>query len=662
MIRLFVMVLIVAMPLMLWLLTRKARLRADAKSSHRSPARSTTTTDKTQSLEVEPDRLPLAGKEKKDSEDAEEKLDAESPAPMPAGVSDQLNAGPRVSSEANDPKLEEGGQAGSEDQTSQSNSLNPLSLPPTETALEPEAQGAEIAASGIICEKLPEEELVSTSAPSPIPGDEPQAGLTIQANSVAGSAPQLRDEESTQTKPDADQTPTSNGGAESADKDSDRAPLRYRPPLQRPPRPAATRVVNQETESAAPSEIALEIRVRLTFDRFGSCEIALLPGCTSELDNEVDVKFRGIPLRLVAQDDWYQDLRFETIGDILRDGLELRGTLANQRRARWLLTGRDVYVLASHQRASGFVSTNRLALGRSHVVLCAAHLLPQVEAILNEAGCQDYARLGDARGVPLGWVGLRGVAPTKAIALNSGVDPFYAIKPTPDIEIELEGGVCLRGSAWLAGFPPRIRLLGQVNGPVKLLIDGKDAHQAAEGSFIAEGYDFSGQHFVYCEGLSCSRSYSIEEPPDSWQVWPAYRFGQADMCGPLVQLAPAADPRPAFTVPMSNPLLLGAEPGQIFRCTSRSVASWRGLVPFDVVWALPSSPLSCIKKTSRILQFADDTPIEPNKAKSTSVLRWSAAILDASRKGLRIENGSSQSSALWMQYKKMARKIRRAAR
>ena len=29
-----------------------------------------------------------------------------------------------------------------------------------------------------------------------------------------------------------------------------------------------------------------------------------------------------------------------------------------------------------------------------------------------------------------------GVSPTKAIALELGSDPFYAIKPAPDIEIE----------------------------------------------------------------------------------------------------------------------------------------------------------------------------------------------------------------------------------
>jgi hypothetical protein len=294
-------------------------------------------------------------------------------------------------------------------------------------------------------------------------------------------------------------------------------------------------------------------------------------------------------------------------------------------------------------------------------VLCGADLLHVVEAILIEAGCEGYTRLDESHGVPSGWVGLRGVTPTKAIALNLGSDPFYAIKPTPDIEIDLEGGICLRNSVWLAGYPPRIKLLGESTGTVRVLIDGKEAQSTAEGFVIVDGYDTSGHHSVYCEGLSCSCSYSIEEPPDSWEEWPAHHFPQADICGPLVQLTPETVSGRLFTGPMSNPLLLGAEPGQIFRCSPRNVALWKGYVPFYVVWALPAQPLQCNKKTARILQFAN-VPVALSKPGRKPALLWSNAILDASRKGLLIENGSSDSTARWGDYKKIARNIRRASR
>jgi hypothetical protein len=451
----------------------------------------------------------------------------------------------------------------------------------------------------------------------------------------------------------------SEGAEAPVDNDAEKAPVPYRPPPQRPPRQTGKPVTQSSTCST--SDLALDIRVRLRFDRFDFCEIRLLPERMAEMDSEIEVKTGGTSLHLAAQEEWYEDLLFENIGDRLRRGLELKGLLADHRRARWLLTGRDIYVLASHQRASGFVSTTRLVLGRSHVVLCVAELLQRVEAALNEAGCQGYTKLDEAHGVPSGWVGLRGVAPSRAVPLDPGIDPFYAIKPAPDIEIEIEGGVCLRNSIWLAGFPPRIKLLGDTSGPVKVLIDGKEAIPTGDGSLAVDGYNQPGQHFVYCEGLSCSRSYSIEDPPDVWEEWPAYHFGQAEICGPLVHLLPEATGRRIFSVPMSNPLLLGAEPGQIFRCSSRSVKNWKGFVPFDVVWALPALPYICDKKTARIIQFAQ-VPLALPQSPKQPVLPWCAAILEASRKGLRIEDGSPEGTVLWKEYKKAARNIWRAAR
>jgi hypothetical protein len=444
----------------------------------------------------------------------------------------------------------------------------------------------------------------------------------------------------------------SNGGAE-------KTLPRYRPPVQKPPRPAPTRPVDRTTAHASSSEVTLEIRVRLTLDRFYFCNVTFLPGRTAELNDDVVVKLGTASLQLVAQEDWYQDLSFSETGRYLRDGFELKGVLSDQRRARWLLKGRDVYVLAFHPRANGFVSATRLLLGRSHVVLCVNNLIREVETVLKEAGCQGYSKLDETHGLPDGWAGFRGVSPTNVIAVETGIsDPFYAIKPASDIEIEFEAGVRLRNSVWLASYPPRIKLFGQPGAGIKALIDGKEALSAEDGSLVVDGYGLPGSHSVYCGGVS--RSYSVEEPPDSWETWPAYQFGEAQICGALVQLPPEEAGRPAFTVPMSNPLLIGAEPGQVFRCSARSVAAWRGFVPFDVVWALPALPLTCNKKTARILQFADK-PLMPRRT-GTRPFVWCSAILDASRKGLRIEGGSAESAERWSEYKKTARSIWRGLR
>ena len=133
----------------------------------------------------------------------------------------------------------------------------------------------------------------------------------------------------------------------------------------------------------------------------------------------LSVKLGTTSLQLVAQEDWYQDLSFSESGRYLRDGFELKGVLSDQRRARWLLKGRDVYVLASHPRASGFVSATRLLLGRSHVVLCVHEFVGEVEAVLKEAGCEGYSKLDETHGLPIGWAGFRGVSPTNAIAVET---------------------------------------------------------------------------------------------------------------------------------------------------------------------------------------------------------------------------------------------------
>ena len=451
-----------------------------------------------------------------------------------------------------------------------------------------------------------------------------------------------------------DDTPAAEPAQE---EETERAPQRYRPPTQRVQRPpqTSTRPAAEKPKRAESSDTPLSILVRLTFDRFGFCEIGLLPERTQELDDEVAVKLGGVPILLMGQEEWYEDLHIPDLGSRLRQGIDIKGELADQRTARWVLTGRDLYALARHARAEGYVSTNRMMLGRSHVILCVEERFPEVEETLAEGGCETYTKLGRDDGIPEGWIGLRDVSPTKSIPVL-GSDPFYAIKAAPDIEIELEGGVWLRGSVWLAGHPPGIKILGESSTAVRVLIDGREAHEAADGSLAVDGYDQCGEHSVHCEGLSCSRSYSIEEAPDSWDAWPAFQFGQTKICGPLVQAPPG---KQAITVPMSNPVLVGARPGEIYRCSQRGVARWKGFVPFEAVWALPDQ--RCDKRSSRVLQLSDK-PVAAAKPGAGRALDWSTAVRDASRKGLRIEPASAESEARWKEYKKAAKNIWRRAR
>lgn len=670
---LFIAAMIVA-PFVFWLVWWRTRLRADREHPVDLPAPGTPVADRMKTATPETVRLAdsstLVEKEELPGKVAEDNLEERQPAALhvfpPVQVQSELGISTQQlvesdSYEGNGAKPIASGQTESSETIPQAHLSNGLLVPSTDTSQGCEAPATNMGTPFISDRKPPETTTILPVAAVFTSGDGTQTGHAAEGTEVAHTDAQ---------HPGGEVIPATVGGEqarplqcreESVDEVSEKTPQRYRPPPQRPPRQAPSRPVNLAPERAVSSDVQLEIRIHLKFDRFRICEIGLLPVRKPEMDNEVDLRLGGVALRLIAQDDWYDGLRVDNIGDRLRQGLELKGLLADQRRARWLLTGRDIYVLASHPRASGLVSTARLALGRSHVVLCVAGALAAVEAILNEAGCQGYTKLDGAHGVPSGWIALREVTPSAALPVNAGIDPFYAIKPAPDIEIELEGGVWLHSSVWLAGFPPRIRLFGQAAGPVNLLIDSKEARRLEDGSFAVDGFDSPGKHTVYCDGFSCSCSYSIEEPPDSWPEWPAHRFGQADICGPLIRLAPEVANGRVVTVPMSNSLLIGAEPGQIFRCSSRSVAKWKGFVPFEVVWALPAHPLISDKKTARILQIAN-APLALPKIPARYALGWSIAILDASRKGLRIENSSPEAAVLWRQYRKTARNIWRAAR
>lgn len=498
--------------------------------------------------------------------------------------------------------------------------------------------------------------LVSPPVSSPV--DDPQVeSVALESEAIAtvvnGSSVQL-------ASIDVTVEAITSEGPQPEDTDGPTRPLsRYRPPQQRPARVPVTKP-NPQSRRSQPGDILLRVKVRLTFDHQGFCQIWFLPERSPDLDEEVLVKLQGGSLRLVAQEDWYQDIQLDNAGEFLRNGLELKGRIADARRFRWLLTGRDVYVLAHHPRASGFVSTDRLVLGRTHVVLCVKELLAEVEALLSVGGCAEYVKLDDTYGVPHGWVGLRNVSPTKAIELDPGIDPFYPIKPAPDVDIELTGGICLQNSVWLSGYAPLIHIVGEFDESIKVRIDRKEAHPGPDGSFVVDGYDEVGSHTVYCEGLSCSSSYSIEEPPDSWEEWDAYGFGATQICGPSIRRAVGSTPELPFVVPIANLLLLGAKPGQVFRCTPRRVKRWKGFVPFEVVWALPSEPLRCDKRVARILDY---NPIPVAAEDHTGpVFEWTKAILDASRKGLKLSHEKSDVAQRWKEYRKVAREIWKANR
>jgi hypothetical protein len=167
----------------------------------------------------------------------------------------------------------------------------------------------------------------------------------------------------------------------------------------------------------------------------------------------------------------------------------------------------------------------------------------------------------------------------------------------------------------------------------------------------------------------------------SWKCWDAYAFPisyrsghRLSICGPLVQ-AVSDDHQgqvSSIPVPETNPILLGRLPGEYAlaaRVSGMHGAPCIASPRFQAVWALPGDPLHCDKATVRILLVGEGALPEQESQSTTKrsggltgVDTWCCLILDANRKGLRTEPDTEAVRALWLSYKRVARRIWRARR
>lgn len=468
-----------------------------------------------------------------------------------------------------------------------------------------------------------------------------------------------------------------------------RVPREYRPT---PRTPLTPRAAGPGSEERAARDRSLPIEVRLVFEQGGFCRVSLLPRRDPALPGELAVLGSGDPPEMITlQDEWYQDVVLPDTGALLRRGIEWAGTLSDGRIVRWSLSGREMYVLCRHGDLNGFVSTPRLILGEQHVVLCTTERLQEVIRAIELTGSPDPATLDGASGMPLGWIGLRGVVPRTPVPPSPLGDILDALRPLAEVEIVLEGGIRLERLTWLSGYPPCIRLRGDVGSIGTVLIDGQEATLSPDGGYVLPGWDRPGQHVVWC--ASASRSYSIREGAEDWEAWDAYTWSMGNsrangersrpaICGVLVR-PPRVAPKEsrAVVVRASNPILLGSVPGQIHTCGVRGdvrAASCAGFPWFDPVWAIPADALHCDKRVARVLLIGDPRPVvgqetplragvlkrppRERREHARSTEAWCSAILTAGRKGLRTEPPEADVAALWQEYKRRAKVIWRGLR
>lgn len=454
------------------------------------------------------------------------------------------------------------------------------------------------------------------------------------------------------------------------DPHAERRPRKFRPAKQLPPIPRtqSTRSTGPREANRRAREQAFPIDVRVLFERGGFLRVSLLARRDCHVPPEISAS--GVDL-VSLNDDWYEDVLPPDLGTLLERGIEWSARV-NGKVVRWSLAGREVYVLARHNRLNGFINAPRLVLQEQHVVLCSASRLDGVERCLVAAGCSDVKKIDASLGTPAGWVALTNIVPTTPVPQPNDGDILDVLCPRADVEIVLEGGIRIDRSSWLHGFPPAIRLRGDAASAGAVHIDGKEATCDEAGHFTADGWDERGEHTVWCHGMLCS--YQIGDGAEEWEPWDAYvwSLGEGDpgetrrpgICGMLVRPPPAAPPGArSITVPATNLILIGAVPGAIEFCSGRRdlrASTCAVFPPFDPVWALPSDLRRCDNRAARILLLRREPPA--TDAQAGRVVDWYEAILAASRKGLRIEPGDADAWSLWGLYKEVARARRRRRR
>lgn len=418
----------------------------------------------------------------------------------------------------------------------------------------------------------------------------------------------------------------------------------------------------------APLPVVLRLRRELG-DIWSSSLLFRRPDGAAE---NLKVSRHGYVLRLeLIHDKWYAAQAPKALGALLLRGGRWQADAVEQIDQSWQLSGRPVYVLGRGD-VGGFVMLPTLALHGVHVVICEASMARAVEAELAHCCSSIPGQLGERDGLPPGWVGYHPIIPSKPSVASLRGDILDALRPSPKVKIELLGGVRLRYSEWLQGYPPEIRLIGDLANAGQVMVDGKPATVSADGVVTATGAGELGQHLMCCGALS--RSYTIVPAIAEWEGWPAHRYqdaghsnGNAAICGAMVLRANTA----GLAVPpvtSGNPCVLGARPGELAYCTVRhdlGLIAWTSLLPFNPIWSVPGHPLSASKARARICLVGPRiSPIANGlhripRQPTAEVRRWLETILACSQKGLLLEPDDVSSRALWRQYGDVARLLRK---
>ena len=480
--------------------------------------------------------------------------------------------------------------------------------------------------------------------------------------------------------------PSSGRKASAASGDETKPQSTFNEPLRKPrtfsePVPSPTQKNGTKSErKPGPiprTDSSFPIRLQLVFGSGGSVKkLVLIPHRAEGMAGSFEVTtVAGERFELSeASSDSYESLAIAAFGNPLSDGVVFQARNDTQR-WRWELTRREIYVLAAGDAfgLSGFVTRHRdqrLWLNTKHAVLAKEGLRDRVMGALNEAGCAaPEACDSTTPGVPAGWILIPNVTPTRAVPMREEQNILNVLCPGHEIEPQFTGGIRLERSVWLVGFPPRIRFAGELENGFKVLIDDQPATPAADGAFESPGWDSEGEHRLWFSDRA--QTYALRTMEEGWDSWPAHQCGAgAAICGAGTYRIDDARWR-QFCIPAANPVLIGARPGEIFRCriSNGAHSDWvLTRVPFIPVWALPSGGRS--RKNPRaaieVVEFKEPlNQIEEfsPKLKVTSALRkWIFALRNARRNHVKLAAHGDETDALWRRYGDVAKRLRKLLR
>jgi hypothetical protein len=443
----------------------------------------------------------------------------------------------------------------------------------------------------------------------------------------------------------------------------------YRP-LVPPTATVPTRTRRSRTAAPPATNVDdLRLRLQLIFGRGGEVKLNLVADRREQMPDEVDVSLMQGKLRLIRhQKDCYEPVSLSEASTALQDGVEWRGR-SDSTDFRWMLSRRKLHVL-SEGDVSGlyhFGSAARLQLNAQHIVMAAFSLRDDVLAALSDVGCTPDIYDETTPGVPAGWLLFRNVIPTNAVPMRDGADILNALCPLPNVEPHFVGGIHLERNTWLLGYPPRIRLTGDLSS-AEIKLDGQPIIIGEDGTLTAEGWDAQGDHRLWFGGQT--QNYTLRTIEEHWQRWPAYDFGMgATICGASIDSNQSNRRSYQVIVPATNPLLIGATPGEVYYCHRRCnlrLQAYLTCVPFQPVWALPLDPAHAKRDSARILMLR---AIEPAISANWRNLRqscnreiepWVSILNSASKKRLRIEPDNAESATLWQCYRLAAKQLRRS--